>query len=122
MLLPQCKIQWYRFLDACKKKLAQGSDGNFSALGNLQYQYDWVISITDLYSAPDIPEKVRKRWSWMGLLMDGRELTEHLSSGYVHFVSGGILSAVPKDTQPEQVWDYVPHGEIDSFSSPSYHF
>jgi hypothetical protein len=52
--------------------------GLFTALGDLQYQFDWVISDTDLYFLPDTPEAVRKRWSWTGLLMDGRELTEHL--------------------------------------------
>ena len=94
----------------------------FSALGDLQYQYDWIISDHDLYFAPDTPDSVRERWSWTGLLMDGQELTRHLSSGYVHFVAGGILSAVPKGTIGWQVREYLPGWEIDQFGDPDYCF
>ena len=55
----------------------------FSALGDLQYRYDWVISDHDIWYAESCPDAVRKRWQWTGLLMDGAELTEHLRSGYV---------------------------------------
>lgn len=96
--------------------------GIFSALGNLQFRYDWVITDTGLYFAPGTPDEVRKRWSWTGLLMTGRELTQHLSAGYVYFVSGGVLSAVPPGTRAEQVWNYVPYWEIDAFDSPGYAF
>ena len=94
----------------------------FAALDDIQYQYDWVISNTGLYFSPDVPAQVRKRWSWTGLLMTGQELTQHLTSGYVYFVSGGILSAVPKGTRSEQVWDYVLCWEVENFGSPDYHF
>ena len=94
----------------------------FTVLGNLQYQYDWIISDHDMYFMPDAPEEVRKRWSWTGLLMDGQELTEHLSSGYISFVSGDVLSAVLKGTQPEQVWDYEPGWEVSELGSPDYRF
>ena len=94
----------------------------FTALDDLQYRYDWVISDTDIYFAPDTPDEVRKRWSWNSLLIDGRELAEHLSAGYVHFESGGVLSAVSKGTQPSQMWDYVPCWEIEGFGSSDYHF
>ena len=33
----------------------------FSALGDLQYQYDWVITDHDLWYAESCPEEVRKR-------------------------------------------------------------
>ena len=46
----------------------------FSALGNLQYQYDWVITDHGLWYGENCPDDVRKRWQWTGLLMDGREL------------------------------------------------
>ena len=94
----------------------------FTALDDLQYRYDWVISDTDIYFAPDTPDEVRKRWSWNSLLIDGRELAEHLSAGYVHFESGGVLSAVSKGTQPSHMWDYVPCWEIEGFGSSDYHF
>ena len=94
----------------------------FSALGNLQYQYDWVITDHDLWYTENCPENVRKRWQWTGLLMNGKELTEHLSSGYISFMLGGVLSAVPKGTQPCQVWNYVPYWEIENFDSPAYCF
>lgn len=94
----------------------------FTALGDLQYRYDWIVSDHDMYFAPNAPEDVRRRWSWTGLLIDGRELTEHLSSGYISFISGGVLSAVPKGTLPEQVWDYVPGWELVDLCSASYTF
>ena len=62
------------------------------------------------------------RWQWTGLLMDGTELTAHLSAGYVHFILGGVLSAVPKGTQPSEVWNYEPYWEIENFGSPEYCF
>ena len=34
----------------------------FSALGDLQYQYDWVITDHDLWYAENCPEEVRRRW------------------------------------------------------------
>ena len=91
-----------------RQGLANDLPGIFSALGDLQFQYDWVITDTGLYFAPGTPDEVRNRWSWTGLLMTGLELTQHLSAGYVHFVSGGVLSAVPLGTCAEQVWNYVP--------------
>ena len=33
----------------------------FSALGEIQYQYDWVISDHDVYFAPHTPDAVRER-------------------------------------------------------------
>ena len=75
----------------------------FSALGDLQYQYDWVITDHDLWYAESCPGEVRRRWQWTGLLMDGTELTAHVSAGHVHFILGGVLSAVPKGTQPCKV-------------------
>lgn len=94
----------------------------FSALGNLQYQYDWVISDHGLWYGENCPDDVRKRWQWTGLLMDGRELTEHLSAGYVSFLWGGVLSAVPKGTPLSQVRNYEPYWEIEAFDSPEYQF
>ena len=91
-------------------------------MGDLQYQYDWVITDHDLWYAENCPEEVRKRWQWTGLLMDGKELTAHLSANYVHFMQGGVLSAVPKDTQPCQVWNYEPRWEIEKFDLPEYRF
>ena len=41
---------------------------------------------------------------------------------YVFFAFGGVLSAVPKGTRPEQVWDYVPGWEIENFGSSDYRF
>jgi hypothetical protein len=105
-----------------RQELPRDLLGLFTALGDLQYQFDWVISDTDLYFLPDTPETVRKRWSWTGLLMDGRELTEHLTAGYVCFCVGGVFSAVPLGTQAEQVWDYVPAWEIKNFGAPDYQF
>ena len=54
--------------------------------------------------------------------MDGTELTAHLSVGHVHFILGGVLSAVPKGTQPCEVWNYEPYWEIEKFGSPEYCF
>ena len=56
------------------------------------------------------------------LVMDGRELTEHLSAGYVRFGWGGVLSAVPRGTRPNQVWNYEPYWEHEKFSCPDYQF
>ena len=92
----------------------------FSALDDLQYQYDWVITDHDLWYGEACPDEVKKRWQWTGLLMDGQELTEHLAAGYVHFVVGGVLSAVPKGTQPNQVWNYVPYWENEKLFSEDY--
>lgn len=94
----------------------------FSALGDLQYQYDWVITDHDLWYAESCPEEVRRRWQCTGLLMDGTELTAHVSAGHVHFILGGVLSAVPKGTQPCEVWNYEPYWEIEKFGSPGYCF
>ena len=94
----------------------------FSALGEIQYQYDWVISDHDMYFGSNTPDAVRERWSWTGLMMDGQQLTEHLRSGFVYFASGGVLSAVPKGTRPDQVWNYVPHWEVEDFGSPDHQF
>ena len=94
----------------------------FSALGDLQYQYDWVITDHDIWYAEDCPESVRKRWQWTGLLMDGAELTEHLRAGYVFFIGGGVLSAVPKETPLAQVNCYVPYWEHADLFAPSYRF
>ena len=93
----------------------------FSALDDLQYKFDWIISDHDMWYAPNCPEEVKTRWQWTGLLMPGTELTEHYSAGYVWFCFGGVLSAVPKGTKPEQVWDYLPRWEVD-FEDPSYQF
>ena len=35
--------------------------------------------------------------------MSGRELTEHLSAGYVWFLDGAVLSAVPLGMREEDV-------------------
>ena len=94
----------------------------FSALGDVQYQYDWVITDHDLWYGETCPDEVRKRWQWTGLLMDGQELTEHLSAGYIHFVVGGVISAVPKETKPDQVWNYVPYWENEKLFSADYQF
>lgn len=94
----------------------------FSALDDLQYQYDWVITDHDLWYAENCPEEVRKCWQWTGLLMDGVELTEHLCAGYIRFLVGGVLSAVPKGTQLDQVWNYIPGWEIEGFGSSDYCF
>ena len=94
----------------------------FSALGDIQYRYDWVISDHDMYFGSNTPDAVRERWSWTGLLMDGQELTDHVTAGYVCFVTGGVLSAIPKGTSPWQVHDYLPSWEIKDFGSPNYQF
>ncbi len=85
----------------------------FSALDELQYEYDWIISDHDIWYSSDCPEKVKTRWQWTGLLISGEELTDHYSAGYVWFCSGGVLSAVPVGTKPEQVWDYLPEWQVD---------
>ncbi len=93
----------------------------FSALGALQYQYDWIISDHDMWYSENCPDEVKKRWQWTGLLMSGEELTEHYSAGYVWFCTGGVLSAVPLGTQLSQVWDYLPSWEMN-FEDPNYRF
>lgn len=94
----------------------------FSALGDLQHQYDWFITDHDLWYTENCPEEVRRRWQWTGLLMDGTELTAHLAAGYIRFLLGGVLSAVPKGTQSCKVWNYEPCWEIKNFGSPKYCF
>lgn len=93
----------------------------FSALGNLQYQFDWIISDHDIWYSSNCPEEVKKRWQRTGLLISGEELTEQYSSGYVWFCTGAVLSAVPLGTKSEQVWDYLPSWEIN-WEDPGYHF
>lgn len=93
----------------------------FSALDDLQYKFDWIISDHDMWYGKNCPEEVKTRWQWTGLMMSGEELTKHYSLGYVWFCCGGVLSAVPKGTKPEQVWDYLPGWEID-FGDSSYQF
>lgn len=70
----------------------------FSALDDLQYQYDWLITDHDLWYSEKCPDTVCRRWQ-TGLLMDGAELTGHLCAGYIRFLAGGVLPAVPKGTQ-----------------------
>ena len=93
----------------------------FSGLGDLQYQFDWVISDHDLWYSENCPDEVKKRWQWTGLLMSGQELTEYLTAGYVHFCLGSVLSAVSPGTRPEQVWDFLPSWEVN-FDSPDYQY
>lgn len=94
----------------------------FSALGDLQYRYDWVITDHLLWYSADCPDEVRRCWEWTGLLMDGRELTGHLTAKHVHFVCGGVLSAVPLGTRAEQIWDHVPYWEHEKLFSAEYAF
>ena len=91
----------------------------FSALNGLQYRYDWIISNADLYLKPDTPQEIKLRWQYTGILMDGLELTRHLEAGYVHFCLGVILSAVPKGTKANAIWDYLPCWEIENFGDPN---
>lgn len=93
----------------------------FEAVGNLQYRFDWIVSDHNMWYSADCPEDVKKRWQWTGMLISGEELTAHCSAGYVHFCSGGVLSAVPLGTKPEQVWDYIPGWEVDC-NDPDYQF
>ena len=93
----------------------------FSALGNLQAQYDWVITNHSMWYGKYCPEAVCKRWQWTGLLMSGRELTEHLSAGYVWFLDGAVLSAVPLGMREEDVNLYEPVWDVD-FCAPDYRF
>ena len=93
----------------------------FSALDDLQYKFDWIVSNHDMWYDPNCPEEVKTCWQWTGLLISGKELTEHYSAGYVWFCCGGVLSAVAKGAKPEQVWDYVPGWEVD-FEDPFYQF
>jgi len=76
----------------------------------------------ELFINESCPDEVSKRWQWTGLLMDGQELMEHLSAGYVRFLVGGVLSAVPKGTQPNQVWNYEPYWEHDKLFTSDYEF
>lgn len=94
----------------------------FSALGDLQYQYDWVITDHEIWYTEGCPEAIRKRWQWTGLLMDGAELTRHLRAGYIYFIGGGILSAVPKGTKEEKINRYTPYWEHADLFTPNYHF
>lgn len=94
----------------------------FSALGDLQYQYNWVITDHDLWYAENCPDEVKKRWQWTGLLIDGQELTEHLATGYVRFLVGGVLSAVSRRIRLNQVWNYEPYWEHKKLFSADYHF
>ena len=95
--------------------------GIFRALDDLQYKFDWVLTDHDVWFGRKCPEEVRERWEWSGLLLSGKELTEHCSSGYVTFVFNGVLSAVPLGTKPEQVCIYEPYWEID-FDDTDYQF
>ena len=93
----------------------------FAALDDLQYQYDWVITDHEMWYSEACPENVKRRWQWTGLLIDGREMTRDLSEGYVRFVSGGILSAVPRGTKREDVCGFMPTWQVDC-ASPDYAF
>ena len=75
----------------------------FSALGNLQAQYDWVITDHSMWYGKNCLEAVCKRCQRAGLLMTGRELTEHLRAGYVWFLEGAVLSAIPLGTREADV-------------------
>ena len=88
----------------------------FTALGDLQYRYDWVITDHEMWYSEACPEDVKRRWQWTGLLIDGRELTRDLSEGHVRFASGGILSAVPRGTKQEDVCGFTPTWEADCAS------
>ena len=93
----------------------------FAALDDLQYKYDWIVSDHQLWYAPNCPEAVSNRWNWNALLISGMDMTEHLQKAYISFCFGGVLSAVPLGTKPEQVWNYVPGWEID-YDDPDYQF
>lgn len=93
----------------------------FSALDDLQYRFDWIVSDHDIWYSANCPEEVKQRWQWTGLLISGRELTEHYSAQYVWFITGGVLSAVPLGIKLEQVWDYTPGWEMNLLD-PDYQF
>ena len=94
----------------------------FAALDDIQYKYDWIVSDhAAMWYNPWCPEEISSRWNWNALLISGEEMTEHLRKEYISFGFGGVLSAVPLDTKPEQVWDYVPGWEED-FEAPDYRF
>ena len=93
----------------------------FAALDDIQYQYDWIVSDHNMWYSPGCPEEVSNRWNWNALLISGKDMTEHLRKVYLSFSFGGILSAVPLGTKPEQAWDYVPGWE-ENFEDPSYQF
>ena len=96
----------------------------FSALDNIQNKYDWIISDADIFypQLENTPKGIMERWNWNALLISGQEMTDALSNGYVHFVAGGVLSAVPLGTKVEEVNKYVPYWEIENFGSPDYQF
>ena len=96
----------------------------FSALDNIQYKYDWIISNADIFypQLENTPKEIKDRWNRSALLVSGQELTDRLSNDYIHFLTGGVLSAVPLGTKVEQVNKYVPHWEIENFDSPDYQF
>lgn len=91
-----------------------------TALGDLERQYDWVVSDHDVWYGEGCPADVREQWQWTGLLLTGEELVKHLE--YVHFVSSGVLSAVPKGTRREAVKPYIPYWEAVGDFSPDYRF
>lgn len=109
-----CYTVAHGFLDDCPQELKHDLLDIFSALGDLQYQYDWFITDHDLWYTKNCPEEVRRRWQWTGLLMDGTELTAHLSVDYVHFILGGVLSAVPKVRSPVRSGTMSPTGRLKS--------
>ena len=105
-----------------RRKLKSDLLDIFSALGDLQYQYDWTITDHEIWYTEGCPEAIRKRWQWTWLLMDGAELTAHLHAGYVYFIGGGVLSAVPKGTPEASVDCYTPRWEHKDLFSPDYRF
>lgn len=96
----------------------------FSALDNIQYKYDWIVSDVDIYypQRENTPEEIKARWNWNALLISGQEMTDALSNSYVHFLTGGVLSAVPLGTKVKKVNKYIPYWEIENFGSPDYQF
>ncbi len=96
----------------------------FSALEDIQYKYDWIISDADIYYPlrENTPQKIKDRWNWNALLVSGQELTDALSNHFIHFVAGGVLSAVPLKTKVGEVNLYLPYWEIEKFDSPDYQF
>lgn len=98
--------------------------GIFSRLDNFQLDFDWIVSDADIYYLlrENTPQKIKDRWNWNALLVSGQELTDALSNDYIHFLTGGILSAVPLETKVEQVNKYIPYWEIEKFDSPDYLF
>lgn len=105
------------FWMAARQNLKNDLLDRFSALDDLQYQYDWVITDHELWHLEKCLDTVCRRGQRTGLLMDGAELTGHLCAGYIRFLAGGVLSAVPKGTQLNQVWNYIPGWEIEGVGS-----